>query len=315
MTPGAAAAAPAATASPRENNNNNNNNKNNSNDDDLDPSKNGFANKIDLDIEQAGGPQGIMKFIFAAGFWRNPEDIYWVPRFGMLFDRYTEKYKTWLVWETIFSFVLGILDGIAPDSTGYCKAKAVVVILMYTGNMLLFWVCRPFRRALWNTIFSFCYFLMFLAAALIGDEVMNPTKESTSAQAGMDILFFHAIVLLVMAIVDLLLGMASFVGVQKLLQLRVTGRIDKAKEGNANDDLEEMKTQMKRQNFVELVDSAAKQQAIDDGVAEKRLAADIKMKSGVRNLVNAESEFNRFAVDIPTKAKPVEFSQEDMDFI
>jgi hypothetical protein len=38
----------------------------------------------DHDALRPAGLQGIMKFIFAAGFWRNPEDIYWVPRFGML---------------------------------------------------------------------------------------------------------------------------------------------------------------------------------------------------------------------------------------
>merc|ERR1712000_293341 len=308
----AAAADDSSTMSPKSADDNSSSLLNN-----ISPMDNQFANKIDAQIEENGGPTGIMVFIAAKGFWRNPEDIYWVPRYGMLFDRYSENFKVWLVWEVIFSFIIGIIDGIAPDSTAFCKAKSIVLILLYVANMLIFWAFRPFRRAWWNGMFCFAYFLTFLAAALIGDGVMKGDPEASTIESGMTCIIFHTVILFVMAILDLIMGIAGVVGIQDLLKLRVTGRIDEAKnQKDVVQNTEEMKVQMARDDFNGMMDQHSRHQAIEHQVELKRAEAEAKMKSRVRNVVNAEAEFNPFESKAQQeKNNKVEFTQEEMDFI
>merc|ERR1719197_164501 len=132
----------------------------------------------------------------------------------------------------------------------------------------------------------------------------------------MTCLVFHTALLGLMAILDLIMGVAGVVGIQNLLKLRVTGRIDDAKQQiKFNDNTEEMKVQMGRDTFNDMMNEHSKQQAIEHQVELKKAEADAKMKSGVRNVVNAEAEFNPFTQKTQDKAKVVEFTQEDMDFI
>jgi len=262
----------------------------------------------------AASSGGVSRFLKPTGFWRCPEDIYWVPRYGMLFDRYSEKFKAWLVFEIIFSFVLGVIDGIAPNDAGFCRAKAVVMILLYLALFLLLAFFRPFRRPWWNFFLVFVYFLKFLTVCLIGDAVKKGDKRSPNIDHGMTVLVFTTFLLVIKAVLDLIEGVMDVLGVHSLMQLRVTGRVAQAAgQRNDNDNQQEMKAQLANADFVRLMAAHTEAQAIEHKVAEKAAERDRATKEHARTVVHAAAAANPF--EAKPAAKPADFDQADLDFI
>lgn len=164
-----------------------------------------------------------MRIILPTGFWRNPNDILWVMHWGMFFDELRGGYNSFLIFDILLVFLLGVLDGIVPSNIRICKIRAAFMIFLFFLQMVLVMYWRPFRFRWANWFFMLAYLLQFLAMVLVGSAMMTENPDRAQLEVAVQMLVFFSLMLFVKTIFDFFMMVKELLGIEAMLKARADG--------------------------------------------------------------------------------------------
>jgi Ca2+/Na+ antiporter len=170
--------------------------------DNSDGEDNGAMKKADV------APPSLFLMLLGAfkptGFWRHPDDVYWINRYHMFFAEFREGFHWFLAVDITVTFVLGVLDGIQPVTQSQCFGRSTGYLVVFFLQLFTMAIFRPYNNGFGNFFFVTAYFLQFVSMLFVFIAIVKNDQKWGGVSVSINLLLLFSFFLLFKTLVDAL---------------------------------------------------------------------------------------------------------------